>query len=191
MTAVKAAPVGSSVAAAYPSPTSFLPKLSARSILLIIVKILLVVVILFLLPKLVIASGGDVGGATAAARTNVFGVGFAAAAAGGGSVEAATTNRRNKHQRRQQRMAAVQIRQMRFDCALEVCAKYVPEESLNCVFSCLSPSCYQRVYGMHPLEDGEVVDTARAIEFDDCVKNEFRDLNQRRRVEKELFAVPK
>ena len=98
-----------------------------------------------------------------------------------------TTSRRHRQNRRQNRKSVIQIRQIRFDCALDVCTKYVPEESLNCVFACLSPSCYGRVYGENPLEDGEVVDSARAIEFDDCVKDEFNNLSRRRRMEKDLF----
>jgi len=93
----------------------------------------------------------------------------------------------NPRRKRQQRNNRQLIRQLRTSCALETCAAYVPEESLNCVFACLSPSCYDRVYGPDPLEDGEV-DVARANQFDDCVRDEFLVLSQRKRVEKTLFA---
>jgi len=90
-----------------------------------------------------------------------------------------------RHRQRQKRNL-VQIRAIRAQCALETCSQYVPEESFNCVFACMSPACQQLVYGDDPLEDGQV-DPLRGREFDDCVKGEFHDLAQRKQRSKELF----
>lgn len=55
-----------------------------------------------------------------------------------------------------------------------------PEESGNCVAACLSPACFQQVYGTSPLEDGEI-DWTRAREFDHCSRLEITRAQRRQR----------
>ena len=73
-----------------------------------------------------------------------------------------------------------QIRSTRHHCQTEVCGSYIPEESLNCVFLCVSPSCYETIYGAEPLEDGEL-DAYRAKRFELCAKEEIRQSRARQR----------
>lgn len=41
----------------------------------------------------------------------------------------------------------------------------------NCILRCVSPKCYDKVYGEDPLEEGEV-DDVRGSRFRSCAKNE-------------------
>ena len=43
----------------------------------------------------------------------------------------------------------------------------------NCVLRCVSPTCYDNVYGSDPLEEGEV-DVARGRTFRSCARGELR-----------------
>lgn len=74
---------------------------------------------------------------------------------------------------------------MRKNCETEVCGSYIPEESLNCISLCLSPSCYEQVYGddTGPLEPGEI-DYERTKRFDECFMEESKMARQRRRTQK-------
>lgn len=90
--------------------------------------------------------------------------------------ELVSGNKRNRKRRRRDEM---EIRTVRSDCAIQVCKAVVVEESMNCVLSCISPACYNRVYEDEPLEDGEI-DVRRARDFEDCLKDEFRTLRERR-----------
>jgi hypothetical protein len=49
---------------------------------------------------------------------------------------------------------------------------HVPEEAMNCIHQCRSPECYKLLYGEDPLELGQI-DTARALEFDQCNRREI------------------
>jgi hypothetical protein len=75
----------------------------------------------------------------------------------------------------------VELRSTRILCEKDICSAFIPEESMNCIFLCVSPACYEKTYGIHPLEDGEI-DIPRAKEFEQCVKEEFRALRKRNRV---------
>lgn len=86
----------------------------------------------------------------------------------------------NNQGRKQHRRSELEVRSVRADCATVTCSSWVPEESLNCVYACLSPACYELVYGPEPLEDGEI-DLDRFQEYDECVKLEFRIMRSRRR----------
>ncbi|GKY99929.1 hypothetical protein MPSEU_000946500 [Mayamaea pseudoterrestris] len=68
-------------------------------------------------------------------------------------------------------------------CATEICNYLIDEENMNCVNACLSPACFQQVFGDSPLEDGEI-DLTRAREYDLCLKEEIRVASQRTRREK-------
>lgn len=78
--------------------------------------------------------------------------------------------------------AEVEYRGLRNTCETQACYSWIPEESLNCVFACMSPSCYNQLYGLSFLEDGEI-DIDRAREFESCTKSELRAARKRRRDE--------
>jgi hypothetical protein len=65
------------------------------------------------------------------------------------------------------------------------CARLIPEESLNCIYDCMSPTCYQRVYysTTNPLENGEI-DINRATEFETCLHEEFNKMREQQRQER-------
>ena len=79
----------------------------------------------------------------------------------------------------------IEARKLRNLCENEVCGAYLVEENLNCVSICLSPACYEKVYGENPLEDGEL-DFERAKRFDECFLEESRNARQRQRQKKLL-----
>jgi hypothetical protein len=62
----------------------------------------------------------------------------------------------------------------RLDCEVD-CSEYIPEESMNCIFQCMSEECYFSVYGGDniPLEPGEV-DVTRMDKFRLCVEVEIK-----------------
>jgi molecular chaperone DnaJ len=90
-------------------------------------------------------------------------------------VEAANPKKRSEQE----------MRNLRSSCFRETCNMYIPEESANCVYACISPSCYQQIFGQEPLEDGEV-DVERSRQFDACLRDEFRTYRQRKR-QRELY----
>ena len=75
-----------------------------------------------------------------------------------------------------------ELRTMRNDCSetTESCRLLVLEERSNCIHRCISNSCFERVYGTQPLEDGEI-DVARRRGFDKCVKSELRGTTKQTR----------
>jgi hypothetical protein len=77
----------------------------------------------------------------------------------------------------------VQARQLRQFCETDVCQGGFLEENLNCISFCISPACYEQVYGDGPLEDGEV-DWPRALAFDECQVKGSRLVRQRMRQDK-------
>jgi len=79
----------------------------------------------------------------------------------------------------QPRRTAVEARRLRQQCETQVCNAYITEENLNCISMCLSPACFQTVYGNEPLEDGEL-DFERAKLFDECFLEESRNARKRR-----------
>jgi hypothetical protein len=74
-----------------------------------------------------------------------------------------------------------ELRSTRVLCEKDICSAFIPEESMNCVFLCVSPSCYENIYAISPLEDGEI-DIPRAREFEQCVKDELKAMRKRERV---------
>ena len=93
-------------------------------------------------------------------------------------------NARNKRRRG----AEADFQSIRKACEYEICSYLIPEESMNCVQVCISPACYQSMYGDEPLEDGEI-DIERAKRFETCAKEELKSLRKRRR-EAEKKGVP-
>jgi hypothetical protein len=91
-----------------------------------------------------------------------------------------------KESKKKRKRYDLQLRNLRVDCAKEVCKAMIAEESMNCVFICMSPSCYDKVFE-NPLEDGEI-NLVLGKEFDECVRQDFRELFQKRRVSPEMFA---
>jgi len=65
-------------------------------------------------------------------------------------------------------------RKKKKNCETSSCAEIVPDEAYNCVNQCISEICYDSVYKMEPLEDGEI-DVARNRQFIFCVRNEIRE----------------
>ncbi len=60
----------------------------------------------------------------------------------------------------------------RLECEVD-CLEYIPEESMNCIFKCMSKACYSSVYGDSPLEPGEV-DVKRMDKFRECAEREMK-----------------
>ena len=75
---------------------------------------------------------------------------------------------------------AIEARKLRDFCETQVCGDYITEENLNCISVCLSPACFEQVYGTNPLEDGEL-DFDRVQRFDECFLEETRNARQRKR----------
>ena len=96
--------------------------------------------------------------------------------------------RPNRYKKR--RRAEVLLQDTRRQCEMEACIRFLPEEAMNCVQLCISPNCYERVYGGNPLEDGEL-DIDRAQQFELCVKEEMKEARKRQRQNPELFGEEK
>ena len=65
-------------------------------------------------------------------------------------------------------------------CELACLAHWVPEEAMNCIQSCRSPTCFDKVYGDYILEPGQV-DLDRAEVFDKCNINEVLEARKKER----------
>lgn len=89
---------------------------------------------------------------------------------------------------KQRRRADVVLHDTRDVCEYYTCIQFLPEEAMNCVQLCISPMCYQEVYGDDPLEDGEI-DVDRAKAFEICVKEELREVRKRQRADPALFGL--
>jgi hypothetical protein len=78
-----------------------------------------------------------------------------------------TTPQRHKVER--------QIKQRKDNCETFSCKQYqnVKDEGMNCVNACVSQSCYDEIYAMEPLEDGEI-DTFRAAKYVKCTHSELQ-----------------
>ena len=48
-----------------------------------------------------------------------------------------------------------------------------PDERVNCVSKCVSPDCFEKIYGKQPLEDGEI-DEVRKNRYNSCISAERR-----------------
>ena len=53
-----------------------------------------------------------------------------------------------------------------------------PAARRNCALSCVSPACYDKVYGGDALEEGEL-DTLRGRSYRTCVRTDMRNLQLR------------
>jgi hypothetical protein len=86
-----------------------------------------------------------------------------------------------RNSRTHKKRVDTELRSTRVLCEKDICSGFIPEESMNCVFLCVSPSCYENIYAISPLEDGEI-DIPRAKEFEQCVKDELKAMRKRERV---------
>lgn len=83
----------------------------------------------------------------------------------------ASVKSRNRHVGRFEEQA----RRKRSECTERVLAEQDPkcrESSIdreNCVLRCMEPTCYERIYGGDPLEEGEV-DVERGSSYRKCQK---------------------
>ena len=96
-------------------------------------------------------------------------------------------NHKKMKQRRKNRVDVV-LADTREVCEYYTCIQFLAEEAMNCVQLCISPACYQEIYGDNPLEDGEI-DIDRAKTFEICVKNEMREVRKRQRSDPALFGL--
>ena len=94
-------------------------------------------------------------------------------------------NYRNKKQRRRAEIALDDTRKV---CEYHTCIQFLAEEAMNCVQLCISPACYQDIYGDDPLENGEI-DIDRAKTFEVCVKEELREARKRQRTDPALYGL--
>jgi hypothetical protein len=65
------------------------------------------------------------------------------------------------------------IQKIQSHCRDHVCFSGRLEESMNCILFCVSPACYESVYGDMPLEDGEI-DLVRDAAYETCLQKELR-----------------
>jgi hypothetical protein len=85
-----------------------------------------------------------------------------------------------RQSRKRTKRMDIELRSTRVLCEKDICSGFIPEESMNCVFLCVSPACYENIYAIDPLEDGEI-DIPRAKEFEQCVKDELKAMRKRER----------
>ncbi|KAG7371207.1 protein of unknown function DUF4787 containing protein [Nitzschia inconspicua] len=95
----------------------------------------------------------------------------------------------SKRQRKRNALKTIQQRiyHNRMDCEMD-CLQlshevwFPPEESMNCIFHCMSPSCFETIY-QPILEPGEV-DIQRYELFETCIQEEVREENRQQAAEK-------
>ena len=63
------------------------------------------------------------------------------------------------------------LKEVRRECESKACLHLAEDEAGNCVHECVSPLCFDKIYGAEPLEPGEV-DHVRARQFNACTKRE-------------------
>ena len=87
-----------------------------------------------------------------------------------------TTPQRHKVER--------QIKQRKDNCETFSCKQYqnVKDEGMNCVYACVSQSCYNEIYATEPLEDGEI-DSFRAAKYVKCTHSELQTETNKRAAE--------
>jgi hypothetical protein len=90
------------------------------------------------------------------------------------TVAAKTKKSRRKRTNSKQEMYAERLR-----CEMDCLAQWVPEESMNCIHTCRSPTCFDQMYGEEdPLEPGQV-DPHRADAFDKCNLSEILEARRK------------
>lgn len=66
------------------------------------------------------------------------------------------------------------FRSRKHECEAETCGHITPPElAANCVNECISKECYDEVYAVEPLEDGEI-DYARSRTFQSCFRRRLQ-----------------
>ena len=83
-------------------------------------------------------------------------------------------SKRQKSTNRRRRKVFQIYQTLQNDCEThpKKCGTLIPEESMNCVMKCMSPSCYESIFSKNPLELGEV-DFEREKEFGSCIKKDL------------------
>ena len=67
-----------------------------------------------------------------------------------------------------------EFRQRKIDCASSQCAGKAGAEELNCTYRCMSPSCFEEIYGHDEIEEGEI-DSTRSRVFNTCFKRFMKE----------------
>ena len=67
-----------------------------------------------------------------------------------------------------------EFRQRKIDCASSQCAGKVGAEESNCTYKCMSPSCFEEIYGHDEIEEGEI-DSSRSRLFSTCFKRVVKE----------------
>ena len=77
-----------------------------------------------------------------------------------------------------------QIKQRKDNCEMFTCKhiQNIKDEGMNCVNACVSQSCYDEIYSMEPLEDGEI-DTFRTAKYVKCTHSELQAETNKRAAE--------
>mmetsp|Transcript_5490 Transcript_5490/g.9551 ORF Transcript_5490/g.9551 Transcript_5490/m.9551 type:complete len:134 (+) Transcript_5490:14-415(+) len=81
---------------------------------------------------------------------------------------------------KRRRLIERKLAQEKLRCQQEVCPNLIHEESMDCIYHCLSPECYDQVYALSPLEEGEI-DFNRSKDFEVCFKEQNRQARIKRR----------
>mmetsp|Transcript_12883 Transcript_12883/g.19014 ORF Transcript_12883/g.19014 Transcript_12883/m.19014 type:complete len:172 (-) Transcript_12883:45-560(-) len=85
-------------------------------------------------------------------------------------------SRRRKHDRN--------YRIKKKECEKNTCGHLISDEAQNCVFECISPECFKKIYAEEPLEDGEI-DVVRQKQFQTCYRTESRVTPRRHQKQQE------
>jgi hypothetical protein len=84
----------------------------------------------------------------------------------------------SKTRKNSARTSRRRIHRTRLECEMD-CMEYLPEESMNCILSCMSINCYNHIYATNTLEPGEV-DVRRFDAFENCVEEELKQERRQR-----------
>eukprot|EP00980_Cylindrotheca_fusiformis_P008096 scaffold1725_cov69-Cylindrotheca_fusiformis.AAC.1 len=83
--------------------------------------------------------------------------------------------------KRRKKNASAQVYHKRLVCEAD-CIDLYPEEAMNCILECVSPSCYSQIYDT-PLEPGEI-DLDKAGRLQTCAKQEVIEERRKQREKK-------
>jgi hypothetical protein len=67
----------------------------------------------------------------------------------------------------------------KISCERMNCTHLNIDENMNCVNECTSKKCYEKIYSILPLEDGEI-DNKRSRDFNRCLREEVQEQTRRR-----------
>ena len=90
---------------------------------------------------------------------------------------------KNTNRRRRKVYQIYQMLQNDCETHPKKCGSLIPEESMNCVMNCMSPSCYESIFSKDPLELGEV-DFEREKEFGSCIRKELHSQERKKNLVK-------